>query len=430
MLCLASGHGSAEEKPGKPKPGDKGKAEAAKPEPPKKSEAELRLEEADNLAANGKVAAAMPIWEEVLPALPDDQKPRVHLALGLACKKYGKLPLAWHHLTAHARLAARPDEAGEKARGQVEKALGRSYARVKIAARPVGARIHLGEKAEGPGHPAPLVWWFKPGPHKLALTLKGHETSVVEIKAGLPGSEKLESFQLFADEREGELHIKGPEVGANVFLDGKERGTIPLVVKIKPGTYELMISRPGRPVWKREVTVPPGGKVTKRPRLPRMLGDKSKGGSLLPAVTDSHKATGNQSATQVAVEARAAMEGPVSWWKWSLVGGGGTMILVGGILQIVGYQRNEDLREAYPDGTLGTKVPAQYPVLYKQGYDNDVKPMATTAYVLYGLGAAAAVTGGLLLVLEDAPARGVAAAKWVTPALLPGGAGVSCGFEF
>lgn len=427
VVCFAGG-AAAEEKP---KTVTEKPANPESPVVPEKPEAVRRLDEANELARAGKTAAAMPIWTEVLPQLPDDLKSAVHLDLGLACKKYGKLPEAWHHLTAYTKLTPKPDAQGKEALAQVETALSRSFARVKVVSRPAGAVVYFGDSQSGTGHPCPLLWWFKPGQHKLTLTLPGHESSVVEIKAGLPGSEKLESFQLFADEREGELHVKGPEVGARVFVNGQEKGTVPLTVKLKPGTYQLMVSRPGRPVWKREVTIPPGGDVTKRPRLPRMMGDKSKGGSLLPTLTSTDSGERKISATEAAIATREAMDGKVSLWKWSLVGGGGAMVVVGGILQVVGYRRNEDLRASYPDGTLGTKAPAEYPLLYKQGYDNDVKPLATTAYALYGIGAAAAITGGLLLLLEDSPAQGMAADRgWLTPTVVPGGAGISCGFGF
>jgi hypothetical protein len=422
MVCLATA-AVAEEKP----------KDTTAPDPvaPEKPEAVRRLDEANELARSGKAAAAMPIWAEVLPQLPDDLRPAVHLDLGMACKKYGKLPEAWHHLTAYAKLAPKPDAKGKEALEQVDAALTRGFARVKVVSRPAGATVYFGDSQSGTGHPCPLIWWFKPGQHKITLALAGHENATVEIKAGLPGSEKLESFQLFADEREGELHVKGPEVGAKVFVNGQEKGTVPLTVKLKPGTHQLMVSRPGRPAWKREVIMPPGGKVTKRPRLPRMMGDHSSGGSLLPTMTDSNSGRKKTSATHAAIATREAMEGKVSLWKWSLVGGGGAMIVVGGILQIVGYRRNEDLHTSYPDGTLGSKAPAEYPLLYKQGYDNDVKPLATTAYALYSLGAAAAITGGILLLLEDSPDRGIASSRgWLAPTVVPGGAGISCGFGF
>ena len=87
-------------------------------------------------------------------------------------------------------------------------------------------------------------------------------------------------------------------------------------------------------------------------------------------------------------------------WKWGLVGGGGTLLATGLILQLAAYSANEDLHDKYP---MDVNDP-NYATLksnYESGYADDVRPKAVAAYVLYGVGGAAAVAGVVLFLVDN-----------------------------
>jgi len=114
-------------------------------------------------------------------------------------------------------------------------------------------------------------------------------------------------------------------------------------------------------------------------------------------------------------------------WKWGLVGGGGAMVLGGGIMHGLAFSKNSDLMDKYPDGTADNPQPAENKQLYQDAYDEEVQPKLMGAYALYGLGAAAAITGGVLLFLDSGDGGTTSA---VTPMYVPGGSGVAWTLTF
>ena len=59
-----------------------------------------RFNQAVDLAKSGKIEDAIGIWLDVLDEVEPEYRPKVHRALGLAYADTGRLPEAWHHLTA------------------------------------------------------------------------------------------------------------------------------------------------------------------------------------------------------------------------------------------------------------------------------------------------------------------------------------------
>ena len=103
------------------------------------------------------------------------------------------------------------------------------------------------------------------------------------------------------------------------------------------------------------------------------------------------------------------------------------LVAIGGGLNAAAISRNDELKQQYPDGTYWKRAPAENPVKYEDAYNGEVVPMATTAYILYGVGAAAAVTGTILLFIpeDDAPAKAT-----VAPIVAPDTAGISFSLGF
>ena len=121
-------------------------------------------------------------------------------------------------------------------------------------------------------------------------------------------------------------------------------------------------------------------------------------------------------------------KGPVETGKgariaqWVLVGGGGTMIVVGAILNGVASSKEKDLFQQYPD--------ERFQEQYDAGYADDVKPKTTAAYVFYGLGAATAAGGLVWLLVDHFKNKGAGTSAVVTPVVSSGQLGFTLGIEF
>lgn len=99
------------------------------------------------------------------------------------------------------------------------------------------------------------------------------------------------------------------------------------------------------------------------------------------------------------VEEQAAATGAA--WKWSLLGGGLGVVAAGAILQVVAYNRDQDLRTQWdPTGAPSKDAFDSMAAGYSRDYDSDVRPMVYGSYALYGIGGAAAATGLVFLIMD------------------------------
>lgn len=115
-------------------------------------------------------------------------------------------------------------------------------------------------------------------------------------------------------------------------------------------------------------------------------------------------------------------------WPWITLGTGTGMLVVGGLLNYVGYDRNETLRSKYADSNAYPDGPAAQG-LYDDSYSKEVQPLMTSTYVLYGVGGAA-VIAGLVWLLLDSPGPQPSSAFQVIPFIGPGEAGAQVQLGF
>jgi hypothetical protein len=79
-------------------------------------------------------------------------------------------------------------------------------------------------------------------------------------------------------------------------------------------------------------------------------------------------------------------------WRWSLLGAGVVVAGTGGIINGIGYNREIKLYNKY--------LVAGDSQTYNRKYDDEVVPRSKAAYVLYGIGGAAAAAGAVFVILE------------------------------
>ena len=88
-------------------------------------------------------------------------------------------------------------------------------------------------------------------------------------------------------------------------------------------------------------------------------------------------------------------------WKWSLLGGGVGLVATAAILQVVAYNKDQDLQEKFDPTQITNKTDFENNTKdYNAAFASDVKPLAYSAYALYGVGAAAAAAGLTFLISD------------------------------
>jgi hypothetical protein len=115
---------------------------------------------------------------------------------------------------------------------------------------------------------------------------------------------------------------------------------------------------------------------------------------------------------------------PNRFWQWSIIGGGLAMVAAGGICTAVGYSNNESLYDKYPPETPSNKSK------YDAAYTDEVQPPRVASWVLYGVGAATALSGAIWL-FSDLGDRGGDQTSWqMVPMLVPDAVGAMGAWTF
>ncbi|MBM4354171.1 MAG: hypothetical protein FJ109_10310 [Deltaproteobacteria bacterium] len=371
--------------------------------------------EASDLADKGLFEEAVAIWLMVADAIPEKYRPVVQVNLGLAYKKLGKLPQAWHHLNRY--LEVKPDDAEAAAWLQgVVADLRKTHVLCHVRCQPADARLFVqGESKDA--YRCPLDWWFEPGKRLLRGEKEGFDQKleVVEVAAGK--AEQDISIVLVPVEQWGYLEVQGAGKSIQVFLNGMLEGRVPFRRKLKPGTYELMVGRPGELPWKKTVVVAASETVVEKPEVAN------------PVEKPPEDDLSAQLGTPVHVAAKAETRGNSgAWWKWTLLGAGVAAAATGGTFGYLAMKRNDELKGEYPDGTDESPAPVQHQELYDKAYDDEVQPKVISSYVLYGIGGAMAITGGILLLVStdsDEEGKDREGKLGLAPVALPGGAAMS-----
>jgi len=117
-------------------------------------------------------------------------------------------------------------------------------------------------------------------------------------------------------------------------------------------------------------------------------------------------------------------------WKWSLFGGGMGMVAAGAILQVMAYNKDQDLRKKWdPTGAADRGEFDEIAASYSSAFNSDVKPLAYTAYALYGVGGAAAAAG-LTFLVADWSSPHVDSSVHIAPLAAPGVGGFVLDLSF
>jgi hypothetical protein len=113
--------------------------------------------------------------------------------------------------------------------------------------------------------------------------------------------------------------------------------------------------------------------------------------------------------------------------EWVLIGSGAAAAVAGGIFHGVAHSKNEDLYGDYKHSADPSVAKKEYDA----AYDDEVLPKEVAAYVLYGVGGAAVVTGVIVMAVKHSRSAGEEpSSPSVAPIPMPGGGGAMMTVEF
>lgn len=345
---------------------------------------------ASELAEQGNLSDAISLWLIIADEIPEKYRPVVRSNLGLAYKSLGKLQQAWFHFERYLELDATPDPEVVAWHKEVETKLLANHRKVKINCLPAGARLYLLEGGDDRGFACPVVWWFPLGGEGQVMVKKeGLKSRTHSFPVAMSMTQEEVTVDLGGESDMGELLVEGDGRAVQVFIDGKLEGKVPFRRKMAPGSYELMVGKPGQLPWKKSITIVAGKTVTEAPEVARKSPDEPPAGGIV----------GGGGPVTVTAAPSPSSSGP-GWWVWTAMGVGVACIAGGGAMHYLAATRDAELLDTYPDGSAGKPTPGIYADRYSDGYDEEVRPKAMAAYALYGVGGAALATGATLLIIH------------------------------
>ena len=176
-----------------------GTSSAQQPDP------QAQFNQAVELAKGKSYVKAVGICLDVLPKLPESERPRVHKLLGYSYKKLDMLPEAWHHLALYLGSSGKQDTAAGEWLQEVESGLKQSHVKVSFSCQPKGLTLSMpASRPGGASHltfPIPnsaFAWWFEPGKHQIQAEASDHEPRTVAIDVRERGDSGVREIRLVA----------------------------------------------------------------------------------------------------------------------------------------------------------------------------------------------------------------------------------------
>lgn len=318
---------------------------------------------------SGRVHEAAELWREAT-----DVAPGWKYAYNAANAMYedGRFDGAWEYLGRAVRLGMPPEHLRRMSelRAKVSAALLGTRAFIALAVEPEDAAVTL----DGEAWPAPRELWTADSTSRVRVSRDGY--APVEQVWVHPVGRRSERTIRLEPLPPPTLLITGEPAGASVALDGTFAGWLPLAdpLRVAAGSHILEVTHSG----------------------------------FVPAVVDVSARPGEQSSVMVRL---VTIDAPVEPMElsapgWSCVGGGLGVLAAGIGLLAWSQELAADLDDLNTDGTrLAGMTYDEYATRYEDEHDRFVATRISGA-VLTGVGAAAMLTGTVLLILDDAQPDG------------------------
>ncbi len=356
-----------------------------------------------------KYLEAIDYWQQAYDHATDEQKTKLHKNIGLALQQLERLPEAWYHMHEYLRLDKWKDKKVGKRLSEVEKNLVRTYLKVSLNSRPVGATAILPPGDRLHQLPTPLVWWLPPGEYAVELKLKGYKTRKETIKVALRGANNF-TFELKLVAEAGKLALDGGVPGSKVLVDGKVAGDLPFNKELPPGEYSVEVIYPDGTSWRKVLTVKSKKTRSIKVPQPRKAGDPIGPGD------------------------KPGGEGRSHTLEWIAIGAGSGLLVAGGVLMMMYSGKVDEMSslrdDEYPE--LSDSTAHLYYDDYRNDYDSlwdEAQPLGVMSIVCFVAGGASVLAGaGTMLLLDDPPKA--SSGLNFSPIMMPGTTGFSLDYSF
>lgn len=350
---------------------------------------ELRAKGADAFSA-GRFEEAATLFQQAFEASP---KGNLLYNIGLCYEKAGNnaQAVAFYERFTAAMPGSPKRPAVQQRIAELRGSLQSNMVKVTVETRPEGAVIFVDEKAKGAMGTAPLDFDLLPGEYLVIAELKGHEPATQRVVLKEGASESI-TLTLVPSGQVASVMLLVSEKGANIMVDGKKVGQSPLPepLRLRAGTREVTVMRPGYAVWKKEIEVKAGTDQRVKVELQAEGGALAAGGGGAPDDTD------------------ASGGGSTNIWPWVTVGVG-VAAIGGGVFTGLSAQSLYD--------QLDEK--RQNEELIAQSDIDAGGNLVLMTNVLLGVGTAAVIGGVTWWLLDDS---GVQAEGTVSLGVSPDGA--------
>lgn len=166
------------------------------------------------------------------------------------------------------------------------------YQEVNVATSPPGAVIFVDDKAKGALGRSPVTFQLLPGNYVIIAELPGHEPARQRIEL-LESAPAMVDLALIPSDEVGTVTFLVSERNADVMVDGRRIGRSPVTepLRLRAGSHEVLVMKPGYAPYKRTIEVPAGGEKRLDVKLSgEEVGDLAgggggSGGSVWPWVT-------------------------------------------------------------------------------------------------------------------------------------------------
>lgn len=132
---------------------------------------------------------------------------------------------------------------------------------------PAGAHLKIDGQPQGP---SPLKRLPLPaGFHQIEVSLPGYTTQTQSLFLEAGQEMPVQTTLLSSQPAKGGVHIAGEFRGAEVWLNQKQVGKVPLSLSLSPGEYQLEVKQVGYQTWQNSLQIESENTLEMRPELQR-----------------------------------------------------------------------------------------------------------------------------------------------------------------
>lgn len=144
---------------------------------------------------------------------------------------------------------------------------GKEVGYLSLQSAPAGAQLKIDGQSQGP---SPLMRLPLPaGFHQLEVSLPGYKTQTQSLFLEAGQDLPVETTLLSLKPAKGAVHIAGEFTGAEVWIDQKKRGKLPLTLSLPPGEYQVEIKKQGYQTWQNSLQIQSENTLELQPQLQR-----------------------------------------------------------------------------------------------------------------------------------------------------------------